>query len=604
MKHAFLLLTVAASVLAACDNSPATRTSAGGAPAKSMSAEETAQYTCPMHPHYISTDADGSCPICGMDLVPASGGGVQDGGREQVLYYKNPMGLPDTSPVPKKDWMGMDYIPVYANEAAEPGVVVSPEMIQTMGVRTAAAQVTAFGETLRAFGAVESNERLENVSVARLEGWIEDLTVRAEGDTVRPGALLYRVYSPDLIAAQKDMLASLTIGNEARIAAVRQRLRSLGMPERAVARLVETREVVERVPVYAEAGGTVAALEVREGDYVKPGTPVLRLQSYAGVWVMASVPESDLPLIDTGLPVSLAFPSAPEAPGEGVIDYIYPTIDPATRTAQVRIEVDNAAGYLRPGAYADISMQLSGGERLSVPTEAILRDSRGAHVIVALGDGRFAGRPVRTGVSANARTEIVDGLTSGELVVASGQFLLDSEVSLREGLAKLQSPPAIASGPDTPLSSLPVDAATLAQIDHFTDMALYFHEALTDGYRIDPYFVDPALELGETLRMRFAGTQLAPLLEQAEAALRGAKTARESEALAGELARLMEALEPWLLNGAPVHYREAGLSLFREAGTGRLWLQDSKTPQSPYGDAEAERVAWPDPMADTAEMQP
>ncbi len=599
MKHTLLLLTVAASVLVACDN-PSTRAREGGSSGPSSSAEETAQYTCPMHPHYISTDADGSCPICGMDLVPVSGNGG-NAGRGEILYYKHPMGQPDTSPVPKKDSMGMDYIPVYADEVAETGIVVSPEMIQTMGVRTVPAEVTPFGGTLRAFGTVESNERLENVSVARLEGWIEDLTIRAEGETVRPGALLYRVYSPDLIAAQKDLLASLTIGNETRIAAVRQRLRSLGMPERAIGRLVETREIMERVPVYAEAGGTVAALEVREGDYIKPGTPVLRLQSYSGVWVMASVPESDLPRLDTGLPVQLKFPSAPEAPGEGVIDYIYPTIDPQTRTARVRIEVDNAAGYLRPGAYADVSMQLSGGERLSVPTEAVLRDSSGAHVILALGEGRFAGRAVRTGVSANGRTQIIEGLTEGEEVVASGQFLLDSEVNLREGLSRLQPPSTITAGPETPLSELPVDAATLAQIDHFTDMALYFHEALTDGYRIDPYFVDPALALGETLRTRFAGTKLVPIIEEAEAALRAAKTAREGEALASELARLTEALEPWLLEGAPVHYREAGLSLFQEAGTGRLWLQVGDTSRNPYGDTDATRVDWPDPMA---EMQP
>ena len=599
MKHTLLLLTVAASVLVACDN-PSTRAREGGSSGPSSSAEETAQYTCPMHPHYISTDADGSCPICGMDLVPVSGNGG-NAGRGEILYYKHPMGQPDTSPVPKKDSMGMDYIPVYADEVAETGIVVSPEMIQTMGVRTVPAEVTPFGGTLRAFGTVESNERLENVSVARLEGWIEDLTIRAEGETVRPGALLYRVYSPDLIAAQQDLLASLTIGNETRIAAVRQRLRSLGMPERAIGRLVETREIMERVPVYAEAGGTVAALEVREGDYIKPGTPVLRLQSYSGVWVMASVPESDLPRLDTGLPVQLKFPSAPEAPGEGVIDYIYPTIDPQTRTARVRIEVDNAAGYLRPGAYADISMQLSGGERLSVPTEAVLRDSSGAHVILALGEGRFAGRAVRTGVSANGRTQIIEGLTEGEEVVASGQFLLDSEVNLREGLSRLQPPSTITAGPETPLSELPVDAATLAQIDHFTDMALYFHEALTDGYRIDPYFVDPALALGETLRTRFAGTKLVPIIEEAEAALRAAKTAREGEALASELARLTEALEPWLLEGAPVHYREAGLSLFQEAGTGRLWLQVGDTSRNPYGDTDATRVDWPDPMA---EMQP
>lgn len=572
MKHSILLLTsAAATLLAACSDSPGIRTTETPAEGQAAAASaEAAQYTCPMHPHYISTDPNGSCPICGMDLVPVSA----EAGAAQ----------------------------------GDGSIAVAPEMIQTMGIRTVPAEVTDFGQSLRAFGVVETNERLENVAASRLEGWIESLTVRAEGDTVRPGALLYRVYSPDLIAAQKDYLNSLAIGNDNRIAAVRQRLRSLGMQTAAIESLTQNREVTERVPVYAEAGGTVAELQVREGDYVNPGTPILRLQSYSGVWVMASIPETELPLIDTGMPVRLDFPSAPEAPAEGQVDYIYPTIDPATRTAQVRIEVDNAAGYLRPGAYADITMDLGGGPRLSVPSEAILRDSRGAHVIIAKGDGRFAGRAVRTGVSAGGRTEIITGLVPGEQVVASGQFMLDSEVNLREGFSKLQAPPTIIAGPDTPLSQLPVDASTLAEIDHFTDMALYFHEALTDQYRVDPYFVDPALGLGETLRARFADTKLVPILEDAEAALRAAKDAREGEALAAELARLMEALEPWLLEGAPVHYRDAGLTLFRETETGRLWVQQGGSPRNPYGDAQADVIAWPDPMAgmdaDSAERQP
>lgn len=604
MKRSILLLAAASAVLlSACGDQAPPSASGTSVSQKAAAGQKVAQYTCPMHPHYISTDADGSCPICGMDLVPVAGPDSAPSNAEpgEILYYKHPMGQPDTSPVPKKDSMGMDYIPVYADAVAEPGIVVAPEMIQTMGIRTVAAEVVPLSRSLRAFGVVETNERLENVSVARLEGWIENLTVRAEGDTVRPGALLYRVYSPDLIAAQKDMLASLTIGNTTRIAAVRQRLRSLGMQNAVIARLTETRTVIERVPVYAEAGGTVAELQVREGDYVEPGTPILRLQSYAGVWVMASIPETDLPLIDSGLAVQLDFPSAPEAPGKGVIDYIYPTIDPKTRTAKVRIEVDNAAGYLRPGAYADIAVEIASEARLSVPTEAILRDSHGATVIIAQGEGRFASRAVQTGVSAGGRTEILEGLIPGERVVASGQFLLGSEANLREGLAKLQDPSPMTAGPDTPLSELPVDAATLAEINHFTDMALYFHEAITDGYRIDPYFVDPALVLGEALRVRFAGTQLVPALEDAEAALRAAKEAREGAALAAELTRLVEALEPWLLEGAPAHYRNAGLSLFMDVGSGRLWLQEGETARNPYGGGEAERIAWPDPMAG---MQP
>ena len=595
MKKTFLIMgTASAALLLAACGAPVG--SPGGQGEKPNASSETQRYTCPMHPHYISTDPDGTCPICGMDLVPADKAQEPTSSAGEILYYKHPMGKPDTSPVPKKDSMGMDYIPVYADDTGS-GVAVSPEMIQTMGIRTAPAETRDFSRVLRAFGTVETDERLENVTVSRLEGWIEDLAVNAEGDTVRPGSLLYRIYSPDLIAAQRDYLNSFKIGNEARIASVRQRLRSLGMQNAAIDLLTETRQVIERVPVYAEAGGTVAELQIRNGDYVKPGTPILRLQSYADVWVIASVPESDLPLVETGMPAGLDFPSAPDAPGEGRIDYIYPTIDPNTRTANVRIEVDNASGYLRPGAYADISLNIGGRPRLSVPSEAILLGGEGARVVIAKGNGRFSGRAVQTGISADGRTEILSGLESGEVVVASGQFLLDSEANLKEGLSKLEAPEARPAGPETPLSDIPMDYETLAEINHFTDMALYFHEALTDGYDIDPLFVDPALALAPVLRDRYANTKLAPVINASQTALAAARNSVGNEDLTTQLAKLVEALKPWLLEGAPQHYRDAGLALYRDRATDRHWLQEAGTPANPYSDDGEEQIGWPDPMA-------
>ena len=386
--------------LAACD--AARNESINSTAALDNEPQASVLYQCPMHPHFTSTNANDSCPICGMSLVQVDGSS----------------GRSDSSAVV---------------------ISVEPEMIQTMGVRTVEAKVTTLDRTLRAFGTVETNERRENVTVSRLEGWIDSLRPRAEGDAVQPGSLLYRIYSPDLIAAQKDYVNSLAIGNDKRIASVGQRLKSLGMQDAAFDALRKHKKVVERVPVYAEAGGIVAQLDVREGDYVKPGTPIMRLQSYESVWVIASIPEQDLALVTMGLPAKLEFPSAPGAAVAGEINYIYPTIDAKTRTAKVRIEVDNALGFLRPGAYADIQFDLTDTPRLSIPTEAVLRDSRGSHVILALGEGRFTSRSIETGINTLGRTEVIHGLEPGERVVTSAQFLLDSEVNLREGLSKLGS---------------------------------------------------------------------------------------------------------------------------------------------------------------------
>lgn len=558
MRIPGLLFLVLLTALGACGESSRQRTDT--APAESS---EGALYTCPMHPHYISTDPDGSCPICGMDLVPASG---------------------DTT----------------ANSTVAKGIAVTPEIIQTIGVRTAVAKVAPMTETLRAFGTVEANERQETVVASRVEGWVDELAVRAVGDPVDPGTVLYRLYSPNLIAAQKDFLNALDIGNEARISAVRQRLVSLGMQGPSIAELERSREVIERVAIHAEEGGIVSKLNIRNGDYIDPGDDVMTIQSYEDVWVIVDIPEQDLHLVTADQAAHLDFPSAPDADSMGQVDYVYPTIDPATRTGRLRIVVRNASGRLRPGAYADVRIETDAGTMLAVPSEAVLRDSRGAHVILALGEGRFLPRTVQTGMSAGDMTGIEAGLREGDRVVASGQYLLDSEAKLREGFSSLNRPQA---DEDTPLDEILLDQATLAQIDHFADMALYFHEALTDGYAIEPSFVDPVLTLSESLAGRFDGTRLGPLVADTQAALREAKAAEKGKPLAEALSDLMEAFEPWLMEGAPQHYADEGLTLFRDSN-GYLWLQESRVPRNPYGDSEAELVAWPERMAAVREAEP
>jgi len=577
LNYLIVVVVVSLFLFACGDNSK----SINGDSENGVPSDSVAQYTCPMHPHYISTDPDGSCPICGMDLVPVTEGNSNDSNKPELQTQ----------------------------------VTISSGMIQTMGVRTEPAEIVPLGRNLRAFGTVEADERLENVSVSRLEGWIEGLKVSAEGDSVKRGDLLYTIYSPDLIAVQKDYLNALNSRNKNRISAVKQRLLSTGMQNKAIQELEQRKAVINKVPVYSETDGVVAELSIRDGGYTKAGTAILSLQSYERVWVIASIPETDLPLIVSGIEAKLRFPSAPKAPERGKIDYIYPTVDPKTRTGRVRIEVNNETGQLLPGAYADITMEFGKEDRLSVSTESILQDSRGSHVIVALGQGRFASRSVTTGINAGGRTEIIEA--DGELVVTSGQFMLDSEVNLREGLSKLSASTTSSKMNSsesmtadvhskhtlTPLSEIKPDAKTLAQIDHFVDMALYFHESLVNDETIKPAFLQPAVDLSDSLLSRFNGTELAPIISRAQAILIDAQTSDGHNELARQLNELTQVIQPWIAEGAPKHYQNQGLELYRDLETERVWVQKNGDINNPHSNGVAEPLKRPIPVDDHAEHQ-
>ena len=359
--------------------------------------------------------------------------------RGEILYYRAPMGGPATSPVPKKDSMGMDYIPVYENEVAssDSAVVVAPETIQALGVKIETAKEVDFGRTIRTFGAVADNARLLTEVTSRVDGWIDELVITAVGDEVRKGDLIFRLRSPDLIAAERDYVTALKSGSSSWAASSATRLKSLGVQDKAIAEIKAGGKVDELTPFYAERDGIVSVLNVRKGAFIKSGDQIATIADYGEVWVIASIAEQDLPLIAAGAPAAVTFPNAPAAGRTATVDYVYPTVDPKTRTGKARIVLDNAGLALRPGAYADVSFEIGSQSRLAVPSEAILRDLRGAHVILAMGEGRFMAVSVKTGLVATGLTEIVDGLDAGDPIVVSGQFLIDSESNLKESLGKL-----------------------------------------------------------------------------------------------------------------------------------------------------------------------
>lgn len=440
-----LVVVFSALTLAACGEMPASRPEASARQSNQAMAQK---YICAMHPHIVS-ERPGQCPICGMDLEQIEPGEeaatatrVDQSAPEskgRILYYRNPMGLPDTSPIPKKDSMGMDYIPVYENEDAGGGSVVTvpAETIQTLGVRIANAEMVDFGRTVRTFGTIADNARLLTEITSRVDGWVDELVVTAVGDEVKKDEVLFRLRSPDLIAAKRDYVTALKSGSSNWAASSATRLKSLGAQEQTIAEIKARRTVDELTPFYAERNGIVSMLNVRKGAFVEAGGAIATIADYGEVWVIASIAEQDLAQITPGTPAMLSFPNAPAASRSAEVDYVYPTIDSKTRTGRVRLVLDNANLALRPGAYADVSFEIGSELRLAVPSEAILRDETGAHVVMAMGEGRFSPAPVRIGLVAGGSTEIVEGLNAGDAIVVSGQFLIDSESNLKESLGKL-----------------------------------------------------------------------------------------------------------------------------------------------------------------------
>jgi membrane fusion protein, copper/silver efflux system len=526
-------------------------------------AKTEAKWTCPMHPHYISDDP-GTCPICGMNLVELQTPG--DAQAQTKQKNRNP-------------------------------ITIAPETMQNMGVRISKAEETNFGRIIRSFGRVAENERLQTELTARLEGWIEDLRIQAVGDQVKKGDLLFTLYAPEYIVSQRDLVDALKGRDRTRIESIKTRLNAFGMQDQAIQQVVKTRKYQEFVPFYAERDGTVAMIELRPGSYVKRGTMMTRIQDYSQVWLMVSVSEKDLSFIKVGTPARVTFPNIPGREVFARVEYIYPTVDPKTRTGQVRLVIDNADGKLRPGAYADVAFDVEIKERLAVPTEAILKSGSGRYVVASLGQGRFESRTVTTGLTTGRWTEVKGEIADGDQIVVSGQFLIDSESALRESFQKLQRL-------QLPLSLLKLDKTQFAMIDHMVDAALYIHEALIDGYDIDPKQLDPAIEIKTFLWPAFQHTRLAFVMTDAVAALELAKSARTESELKSALARLVTALKPWLIEGAPQHYKSKKVLLYKEHDSDRMWLQMSGKSTNPYGSGHAMKVDWPDLKDQPVQSQP
>lgn len=369
-------------------------------------------------------------------------GVVQDGSGRKVIYWHDPMLPMERYNAPGKSSMGMDLQPKYADEGGGgDGVRVSPEVQQNLGVRTTRVVFDNLAPATTAVGRVEVDERRIFEVQTLTPGFVEQLSVRAVGEPVGRGSRVASVYSPELFGAQQEYVALLKIGRSTITPgirqAARQRLALLGLPESAIRSLDRGGRPQRTYSVFAPRSGIVTAIGARPGARVEPGQSIVTLADLSQVWVVAEVPEATLGRVRVGQPVEISFAAYPEEPRQGRIDYIFPTLDPEARTGRVRVTLSNPGGRLKIGMFANMTIAASPTGALVVPSEAVISTGKRDVVIVRRNDA-FVPVDVELGRTVGDRTEIRSGLALNDVVVVSGQFLIDSEASLAGVVERLE----------------------------------------------------------------------------------------------------------------------------------------------------------------------
>ncbi len=391
--------------------------------------------------------------VVGMGLT--GGGSAPASDEPEILYWVAPMDPNYRRDEPGKSPMGMDLIPVYAGQepADDSTITISSAVENNIGVRTALVTRDRFAEDLDTVGYVRPVDELTSVVDVRAQGWIEDLRVAAVGDVVEAGDLLFRMYSPEIVTAQSEFLQAVNVARPGLISAARSRLQALGVNDTQIDVIARRGTPQRLVDVYAPRTGVVLEMNVREGAHAHPSMVVMTIADLREVWVIADIFEDEAAAIERGQSVHMQTRAQPGRMWHGRVEYLYPTVDPRSRSIPVRMRFTNGDGALRPEAYVNVRIEVSPRDNvLSVPSEAVIRTGQSERVVLAVGEGRYRLAQVRTGVESGGRVEILSGLAEGERVVVSSQFLIDSEASLQgvalrmAGAEEPQAPPETVQG--------------------------------------------------------------------------------------------------------------------------------------------------------------
>jgi RND family efflux transporter MFP subunit len=376
----------------------------------------------------------------------------------KLLYYRNPMGLADTSPTPKKDSMGMDYVPVYEGEDDNAGgdgkadanrIVISTDKVQKLGVKTEAAQRRALDMVVRAAGRIEADERRVVVVAPKFDGYVERLHVNATGQLVAKGQALFDAYSPELVSAQREYAIAAQGREDLKGAAAQTqagmgqladaslaRLKNWDIPPEQLRALEKTGEARRTLTLRSPVSGIVTEKKAVQGMRFAPGDTLFQITDLSSVWVVADVFEQDIGLLGNGAKAAIAIDAYPGRKFEGRVSYVYATLNPATRTVPVRIELDNRGQLLKPGMFAHLELAATPrAPAVTVPVSAVIDSGTRRIVLVRTSDNGFEPRVVRTGARGEDYVEVLDGVGEGEQVVVAANFLIDAESNLKAALA-------------------------------------------------------------------------------------------------------------------------------------------------------------------------
>ena len=406
--------------------------------------EEGQLYTCGMHPDIVETEP-GDCPICGMKLNPIKGGSkssAKSSGEKKIIYWRAPMNPNEVYDKPGKSQMGMDLVPVYEDEEGASGVVtVDGSTQQSMNVKMEFVKSRELSSVVYTNGTLETDERKEFALTTKINGWVEKLYVNYVGQKVSKGQKLVEIYSPELVAAQQEVITALdyesSLGNtESNMLknAIRK-LELFDIPKSEIDRLIKNKKIKKYMTLYAPFSGTVLKKNVLEGEMIKAGKEILKLSDLSNLWLKADIYESEMNKVKLGSKVEVRFSYQPTKIYDGKVSFIYPTVNPISRTISVRIDVNNKSNELKPSMFANVIIK---GERISdsptIPETAVIRSGKENRVILSLGDGKFKPVDVKLGLYSEGYYQVLAGVKEGDAIVTSGQFLIDSESSLRSAV--------------------------------------------------------------------------------------------------------------------------------------------------------------------------